>query len=178
MGDLGTLLLIWFIAWGIISYNKIKKLKLNIENSKSGIDVYCQQRFDLIPNLVEVVKAYTNYEKTVLEDITELRTQYYNTKDIKLAEQVNEQLNTIIVNIENYPVLKANEQFLSLQKILVKMENQLQAARRIYNSDVTAYNIAIQTFPRNIIAEIFGFKSEDLFEIQYEDATKSIKTEF
>ena len=122
-----------------IQYNSLTKLKMNVKQCKSGIDVYLQQRFDLIPNLVQVVKEYMNYEKETLQTIIELRAQYNNTKDIKVSETLNNKLNNIIAIAENYPELKASEQFLNLQKNLSKIESQLQAARRIYNNDVTKY---------------------------------------
>lgn len=172
------LILCLIILWAIISYNKMNRLRLNIEKSKSGIDVYCQQRFDLIPNLVEVVKEYTHYEKNVLETITSLRMQYAQTKDLKLAQEVNERLNTLLVQAERYPDLKANEQFTQLQKSLLKMESQLQAARRIYNDDVTTYNIAIQSFPAKLLAPILGFKAAALFELQNKAASDPVKIDF
>lgn len=153
-----------------IQYNSITKLKMKVQQSKSGIDVYLQQRFDLIPNLVQVVKEYMNYEKETLQKIMELRTYYNETKDIKVSETLNNQLNNIIAVAENYPELKASEQFLNLQKNLSKIESQLQAARRIYNNDVTKYNTKINIVPYNIIATIFGFKEEYLFKISEEAA--------
>ena len=157
-----------------IQYNSLTKLKMNVKQSKSGIDVYLQQRFDLIPNLVQVVKEYMNYEKETLQTIIELRAQYNNTKDIKISETLNNQLNNIIAIAENYPELKASEQFLNLQKNLSKIESQLQAARRIYNNDVTKYNTKINIIPYNIIANIFGFEEEYLFQISDENVKNNI----
>lgn len=149
-----------------IQYNTLIKLKMKVKQSRSGIDIYCQQRFELIPNLVETVKGYMNYEKETLENIIKLRTQYINTKDIKTGQELNNKLNKIMAVVEKYPDLKASEQFLNLQKNLEKMESQLQAARRIYNIDVTNYNTKIQTIPYNILANILGFYEEDLFELE------------
>ena len=143
------------------------KLRNKVKQSKSGIDVYLNQRFDLIPNLVECVKGYVKHEKEVLENITEMRTKYLNSnKNLKDAEKINNNMNKILAISENYPDLKASEQFLNLQKNLSKMESQLQAARRIYNIDVTNYNTKISVVPNNIIAKMFGFKEEALFEIE------------
>ena len=158
----------------LIQYNSITKLKMKVKQSKSGIDVYLQQRFDLIPNLVKVVKGYMDYEKETLQKIIELRTQYNETKDIKISETLNNQLNNIVAVAENYPELKASEQFLNLQKNLSKIESQLQAARRIYNNDVTKYNTKINIIPYNIIATIFGFEEEYLFQISKENAKNNI----
>ena len=162
------LILIFLIIVIIIMYNTLVRLKRKWEQSKSGIEVYCQQRFDLIPNLVDTVKEYASYEKQTLEKITQLRTQYNDTKDLEIGEELNNKMNNLIAVVENYPDLKASEQFLNLQKSLIKTENQLQAARRIYNIDVTNYNTKISVIPYNIIARIFKFKPAKLFEIQDE----------
>lgn len=158
-----------FIIIIICIYNVIINLRNNVNRSKSGIDVYLQQRFDLIPNLIEVTKGYMNYEKEVLEKITRLRAMYNENKDINAINELNYQYNNIMANVENYPSLKASEQFLKLQKTLIKIESQLQAARRIYNNDVTKYNTKINTFPNNIVATIFRFKEIDLFVLDGND---------
>lgn len=149
-------------------YNTFVKLKNQVKQAKSGIDIYLNQRFDLIPNLVECVKGYTNHEKDVIETVTNMRTNYLKgtKKNIKTAEKLNNSMNKLIAVAENYPELKANEQFLNLQKNLTKIESQLQAARRIYNNEVTKYNIKVTTIPSNIVAGICGFKEESLFEIE------------
>ena len=161
---IGLIILLILIILVFKQYNILTDLKLKVEQSKSGIDIYLQQRFDLIPALVNTVKGYMNYEKEMLESITKLRSQYYETKNIKVSEQLNSQLNKILLVAENYPELKSSEQFLNLQKNLSKMESQLQAARRLYNNDVTKYNTKLNIGPYNIIAMIFGFKEEDLFK--------------
>jgi len=150
-------------------YNSIIQLKHNVDKSESWIDIYLQQRFDLIPNLVEVTKAYMNYENDILEKITRLRTAYSQNKDVNASNELNNQYKTIMALVENYPDLKANEQFLKLQKSLVKIESQLQAARRIYNNDVTKYNTKISTFPNNLLANMFGFKERELFVLDGEN---------
>ena len=168
----GTVMIILiFIAVIIMiilsKYNKIIKLKNNVKQAKSGIDIYLNQRFDLIPNLVECVKGYTKHEKDTLENITKMRAEYVNgNKNIKNAEKINDGMNKIMAVAERYPELKASEQFLNLQSNLSKMESQLQAARRIYNNEVTKYNTCISVVPNNIIARLFGFKEMDLFEIE------------
>lgn len=149
-------------------YNTLVKMRNKVKQAESGIDVYLNQRFDLIPNLVECVKGYSKHEKDIFENVVKLRTEYMNNKkiDLKQAEKLNDNMNKIIAVAENYPELKASEQFLNLQKNLSKMESQLQAARRIYNNEVTKYNTKITTIPSNIIAGIFGFKEENLFTIE------------
>ena len=150
---------------------------MKVKQSKSGIDVYLQQRFDLIPQILESVKAYVKYEQKLIENLTELRTSYNKTKDIKIGEELNNKLNSLIVTAENYPDLKASELFLNLHDNLEKMENQLQAARRIYNIDVTNYNTKINIVPYIIIAKIFNFKEEPLFEIDSNEARENIRAE-
>ena len=165
-----VLIILLILAFLIISiirkYNKIIKFQNKVKSSESGIDVYLNQRFDLIPNLVECVKGYVKYEKNLLENVVEQRTSYSQNKNLKKASELNNNLNKIVAVAENYPELKANEQFLNLQNNLVKIESQLQAARRIYNIDVQRYNSLIQTVPNNIVASIFGFKEADFFQIE------------
>lgn len=154
------------VVYSIIQYNHFINLHNKVERSKSGIDIYLTQRFDLIPNLVECVKQYADHEQEVFVSIAENRARYFQTKNIKDGEIVNHQCNTILLQSENYPNLKADEQFLYLQKSLSKMENQLQAARRIYNIDVTNYNTSINTFPGVLIASLFHFQEEPFFEME------------
>lgn len=165
IGIVTTLIVIIIITIIFLQYNSIVKLKIKVEQSKSGIDVYCQQRFDLIPNLIEIVKGYMNYEERALIELTELRNQFADTKDLKIGEILNTKMNNVITVVENYPKLKSSEQFLNLQKNLEKVESQLQAARRIYNNDATNYNIKISMIPFNIIARICKFDKVKLFEI-------------
>ena len=161
------IILAFIIIYILAKYNKLVKLKNKVKQSRSSIDVYLNQRFDLIPNLVECVKGYTNHEKDVFENVTKMRSEYLNTnKSLKKAEELNNSMNGILVIAENYPELKASEQFLNLQKSLEKMESQLQAARRIYNNSVTKYNTVVETVPTNLIAGIFGMKKEELFQIE------------
>ena len=147
-------------------YNKLTKQKLRVKQAESAIDVYLQQRFDLIPNLVETVKAYAAHEKSIFEEVAKLRSAYMESKSLSTATELDKAVNNLIAVAENYPELKASENFLNLQKNLTKMEDQLQAARRLYNTDVTTYNTSLETFPSNIIANFFGFKQEELFQLE------------
>jgi len=155
------------IAWIIATYNKFVLLSQKVKQAQGGIDVYLKQRFDLIPNLVETVKGYSNHEKELLENIARLRSDYIarNNQDIAESQSLNDRYTRILAMIEAYPELKSSEAFLKLQKTLSKIESQLQAARRIYNSEVTEYNTKRYKFPSNIIANVFGFKEKSLFEI-------------
>lgn len=150
----------------LLIYNGLVKKRNAVKQSRSSIDVYLTQRFDLIPNLVECVKGYAKHEESLLESITKLRAEYNVSKDLEKASLLNTQMNKLMAVSENYPDLKASENFLNLQKNLAKMEDQLQAARRLYNIDVTAYNTAIQVFPTNLIASAFHFTEEKLFELE------------
>ena len=160
---LGIIIVIVIIIF--IQYNLLIRLKINVQRSKSVIDVYLKQRFDLIPNLIKIVKEYTDHEQVVLEKIIKLRNKYNKNEDFNISQQLNEQIDKVFILAEKYPNLKADTQFLNLQKSLIKIESQLQAARRLYNNDVTKYNTAISIFPLNIIAKIFRFKEEQLFSI-------------
>lgn len=148
----------------LVSYNIMINRKNKVEQANSVINVYLQQRVDLIPNLVECVKGYMNYEQTVLENIVKLRKGFLENKNIKDALIIDKKINDIILVAENYPELKASEQFLNLQKQLTKIENQLQASRRLYNLEVEKYNKIIKIFPNNIVAKIFKFNEKEFFE--------------
>ena len=149
----------------ILEFNKFVVLKNKIKQSKSSIEVYLNQRFDLIPNLVECVKGYAKHEDIVYTKIAQMRSEFSNAKDLKVGSELNSEMKQIMAIGENNPDLKSSEQFVNLQKNITKMESQLQAARRIYNGDVTLYNTSIQVFPNNIIASIFNMKSAELFVI-------------
>ena len=160
-------------------YNNLVKARNKVKQAEASIDVYLNQRFDLIPNLVECVKAYSKYEQRIFTEITTLRATYMNKPtDIKSAENLNNKMNQLIAVAENYPELKTSEQYLNLQRNLIKVESQLQAARRIYNSEVTNYNNKISVVPSNFVASLFGFKEAKLFEIEeYKKENINIKLE-
>lgn len=166
-----SILVVIYIIW---QYNAIIIMRKKIQQSKSSIDVYLTQRFELIPNLIECVKGYMEYEKETLVKITEMRAKYLNTKDLKSGAELNTEFNKVIMVAEQYPELKSSEQFLNLQKNLSKIEDQLQAARRIYNTEVTQYNTKISVIPSNIIANAIGAKEEELFKME-EEAANNIK---
>ena len=158
-------------------YNGLVTAKKKVEQAESTIDVYLTQRFDLIPNLVECVKSYTKHESRLFEKVAEMRTNYMKTKDMAEAERLNSECNKLIAYIENYPELKASEQYLLLQQKLTKIESQLQAARRLYNGEVTRYNTKISVIPTNIIAGMFNFKEAKLFELENETAKNNVNIE-
>lgn len=160
------LVAIVLLSYILTFYNIAIKHVNSLEHSKSLIEVYLNQRFNLIPNLITCVKEYTSYEEKLFEKITELRTNYTNNKELTSAGFLDTELSKTIVVLEKYPDLKANEQFLNLQKNLAKMENQIQAARRIYNNEVEKYNNIINVFPNSILSKIFNFRTEQFFEME------------
>ena len=159
-------------------YNKLIKLLNKVKKAKANIEIYSNKRFDLIPNLVECVKGYSNHESTTLEDIVALRNNYAQNKNLNIEQvkDMNQQLNKYLAIVENYPELKANEQYLNLQLELRNIEDELERARRIYNDEVTEYNTLTETIPSNIIASIFAFKKVQLFQIE-EHKRENVKIE-
>ena len=160
----------------IAQYNSIKSLQNKVKQSRSGIDVALEKRFDLIPNLIECVKGYCEHEEKLLSEITKARTEYLSNKDLATGEVLNNKCNDVLLLAERYPNLKASEQFLELQAQLERTESGLSAARRLYNSDVTMYNTKIQVFPASIIAGFMGAKPENFFEAE-EAAKKNVKVQ-
>ena len=174
---IALVIIILLVVWVVSIYNGLIKSRQKVDNAWSQIDVQLQRRFDLIPNFVETVKGYMTHESETFEKITALRTSWANSTTVeekaKLDGELSGALKTIMAVSENYPELKASKQFLELQKNLSKTESQLQAARRIYNNDVTKYNALINTIPTKFVATIFGFHEKDLFQIN-ENTKKNI----
>ncbi len=166
----------------VVIYNSLVTARQMVKNAWSQIDVQLQRRFDLIPNLVETVKGYMEHEKSVLEKISELRSSWANAQTVSekasLDNQLSESLKTIMAVSENYPNLKANQNFLELQTELTSTENKIAYSRQFYNDSVTRYNIKLETFPSNLIASMFHFKAEDLFVVDNEEAKKNVKVDF
>ena len=162
------LVLLILILIILAKYNTLVKLQKKKKKTQANIDVCLNKRFDLIPNIVECVKSYSKYESTTLEDITSLRNNFNSQKNISITEasKMNNELNKYLAIVENYPDLKANSEYMSLQNKLSSIEDELQRVRHIYNDDVTRYNTAIETVPTNIVASIFAFKQADLFQIE------------
>lgn len=142
--------------------NNIITLSKKVERSKSVIDVYLKKRFDLIPNLVEIIKGYTNYEQKTLTEITKLRSEFNETKNEKTGQKLNEHYQKLIALTEEYPQIKASENFLQLQKTLTKIESEIEASRRLYIIAITTYNTKIETFPNNIFAKLLNYQPVEL----------------
>ncbi|MCG6893744.1 MAG: LemA family protein [Desulfobacteraceae bacterium] len=164
----GTVIL--FVAWSILIYNRFIKLRTMVEEGWSGIDVQLKRRANLIPNLIESVKGYMSHEKSLLSDVTELRTRSIEAKTVEDQSRVESQLSQALANVfavaENYPDLKASSNFLSLQDQLAEIEDQIQMARRYYNGTVRNLNIKVEQFPSNIVARVFHFVKAEFFEIE------------
>ncbi len=158
------------IIWFIMIFNGLVKRKNRAKEAWSDIDVQLKRRYNLIPNLVETVKGYAAHEREVLENVTEARTRAMGAKTVEdKAEAENmltDTLKSLFAVSENYPDLKASQNFLELQRELRDTEDKIQAARRFYNSNVRDLNIKIESFPSNIVAKIFNFKKMTLFEIE------------
>ena len=166
----------------IVLYNGLVKSRLQVDNAWSQIDVQLQRRFDLIPNFIETVKGYMQHEKDVLEKVTELRTSWVNASSVsdkaKLDNELSNSLKTIMAVSENYPDLKANQNFSELSEELRNTENKISFSRQFYNDSVTMYNTKLATFPSNIIAGMFHFTSRDLFAAESDEARKNVKVDF
>lgn len=162
----GGILIVFLIT--LFIYNSLIRSRNQVKNAYAGIDTQLVKRYDLIPKLVKTVEAYAEHEKDTLERVTSLRNQAM-AKDLSSGEKValDNQISKGLINVlavaENYPDLKANENFLQLQRSLNEIEAQISASRRTYNASVTNYNNSIQVFPNVMFAGMFGFKSEEVF---------------
>ena len=165
-----VIIIVWFAA----IYNGFVTLTNRVKEAWSDIDVQFKRRYDLIPNLVETVKGYAAHEAGTLQKVTEMRTRAMNaTSPADKADAENMlsgALKSLFAVSENYPNLKANENFLELQRQLEDTENKLQAARRFYNSVVQDLNTKLQSFPSNLVGGMFGFKPSDFFQLDQSDA--------
>jgi len=163
---------VFLVLFIVLVYNRLVSLRNLAREAWSGIDVQLKKRHELIPRLVDVVKGYASHEQNLLTHITELRNLATKENDLKAQEKVQigiaQDLGKLFVIVENYPELKANENFAQLQIEISKVEHDLQRARRYYNGSVRDLNTKIQQFPSNIIASIFKFEDEPFFDIQNE----------
>ena len=167
----------------IAVYNKLVRLRNTVKSSWSDIDVQCKKRYDLVPNLVETVKGYASHEKAVFEKVTQARSmgmQATSPGEMAKAENMlRDTLKSLFAVAEAYPELKANASFLQLQSQLQELENNIEYARRYYNAVVRDYNILIESFPSNLIASLFVFKQEELFQLEAPEAErKPVKVSF
>jgi LemA protein len=158
------------VVWAVAIYNRLVRLRNTVEEGWSGIDVQLKRRADLIPNLLETVKGYMDHERDLLTKVTELRTRSVeagNVADkVKFEGELSRSLAHLFAVAENYPELRANQNFMQLQGQLEELEAQIQMARRYYNGTVRELNIKIESFPSNLIAQRFGFDPAEFFEIE------------
>lgn len=163
------------VLYVILAYNSLVALRQNVREAVSDIESQQKRRYDLIPNLVETVKGYAKHERETLDAVIKARNIAMSNSG-NIAQQSSDQnmltdtLKSLFALSENYPDLKANQNFLELQQELTDTEDKIMASRRFYNSNVRAINIAIESFPKNIIAKLFGFKKEDFFELDESEA--------
>ena len=169
-------------AWGVSLYNRFVRLRNLMAEAWSGIDVQLKRRVDLIPNLVETVKGYATHEKDLFEKVAALRAQSVSAGTVKeqaAAETaLTASLRTLFAVAEAYPELKANTNFLDLQKSLADIEDQIQMARRYYNGTVRENNVLVDSFPSNLIARLSGFTKGDFFELDDEGERKAPQVRF
>lgn len=169
IGIIILVIVVLIALWAVGIYNNLVKLRNNRENAFANIDVQLKQRHDLIPQLVATVKGYADHEKEVLTRVTEARSAAMNATSINDKIQAENVLTSALaglkVSLEAYPDLKANQNFLQLQNEISDIENKLAAVRRFFNSATKELNNAVQTFPSNLLAGIFGFKKEPMFEV-------------
>jgi LemA protein len=182
MGIIVLVVLGLLVLFVIISYNRLITLRNRIKNAWAQIDVQLKRRYDLIPNLVETVKGYAKHEREVFEKVSEARARAIGAANVKDQGQAENQLNGALKSLfavaESYPELKANQNFMMLQEELAGIEGKIAYARQFYNDNVMHYNILREQFPTNLLANLFGFKAEDMFEIEIPAEREAIKVKF
>jgi LemA protein len=169
MWIVGTVLIL-VVGAGVLIFNRLVKARNLVDEAWSGVDVQLKRRHDLVPNLVESVKGYTEHEHTLFDQIAQQRTKAIDGNPQTNPEDENaltRQIKTLFAVAEAYPDLKANQNFLDLQKKLVEIEDALQYARRYYNGTVRDYNILVESFPSNIVASRMSYHTDHFFEIEY-----------
>lgn len=176
LGIIGIIILIvavLIILYILLKYNSLVTLRIRISNAWAQIDVQLKRRFDLIPNLVETVKGYAKHEKETFKMVTEARNLMANATSLKdkakADNMISGALKTLFAVAENYPQLKANENFMMLQEELSGTESKIAYSRQFYNDNVMRFNIVIQKFPGNIIASIFNFQKNEFFKTEGEE---------
>ncbi len=178
IGGIAALLIFWFIG----TFNNLVHLKALIDEAWSGIDVQLKRRYDLIPNLVATVKQYATHEKGVFDEIARMRAASMNATGVaekaEAEKGLTHALRTLFAVAENYPILKANENFIALQKELSVLEHEIQLSRRYYNGAARNYNVLVQSFPSRIVANICGFNTVSYFELNSAAERENPKVQF
>lgn len=169
------------VIWGVATYNKLVSLRMNVREGFSTIDVFLKKRYDLIPNLVETVKGYAAHEKGTLERVVEARGNAISSSPedkSKYEGELSNALSRLLMISENYPDLKADSQFINLQKELQNIELEIEKSRRYYNGTVNNLNKAVQSVPSCIIASLFKFKEESFFELENMEERQNVQVKF
>ena len=159
---IGVILIIFI--WWISTSNKLKKMTIKVDESLSGIDIALTKRYEVLTKMIEVVKGYVKHEKETLFEIVNVRKEMTLPEKITENQKMDNNMQKINVLVENYPDLKASENFMVLQKAIIDVEEHLQASRRLYNSNVTLYNDLVMLFPSNIVAKASGMKAKEFFK--------------
>jgi LemA protein len=182
IGILILIIIILLVIAFIAIYNRLVVKRARVDNGWAQIDVQLKRRYDLIPNLVETVKGYATHEKEVLTKVTEMRSRAMGATSPKDVAEANnmltDTLKSLFAVVENYPQLKANENFLKLQEELTATENKIAFARQFYNDVVMDFNATIQKFPQTIVAALFNFKNREFFEAPAEERNTVPKVKF
>lgn len=177
---LGVVVLVAFFAVGV--YNGLIQLKNKVDEAWADIETQLKRRYDLIPNIVETVKGYAGHEKSTLENVTKARNMAMSAGTMADKAQAENALTGTLKSLfalaENYPDLKANQNFMDLQQTLKDIEEHLQLSRRYYNATVRDFNTKVELFPNNIFAGIFNFKRRDFFQVDSEEERKNVKVSF
>lgn len=177
-----SLIAVAVAAWAIMNYNRLVKLQVRAKASWQDIDVQLKRRYDLIPNLVETVKGYASHEKKVFEQVTIARTQAINAsspKEQALAEEgLKNTLKSLFAVVENYPDLKANANFLELQRSFEQVEDTVQRSRVYYNAVVRDFNTRIRIFPQSVIANMFHFQKREFYMLPNEEQREAPRARF
>lgn len=177
-----VLIVFIFVIVLVVNHNKLIKLREQVANEWSQIEVELQRRFDLIPNLIETVKGYMTHEKKTLTEIAEVRTRWASAQSVsekmKISKELDSYINSLVAVAESNPDLKSSDNFLQLQSELSNTESRIANTRTAYNNSVTAYNTAVKVFPSNIVASMFKFTPSELFEVGNEKAREAVKVEF
>jgi LemA protein len=181
MGWIILLVVVLVVGLLIGLYNKLAKQKVLVDEASADIETFLKQRYDMIPNLVEIVKGYAKHEKETFEKVTEMRTKAMSAGTLEEKMKYEKELSGAVTNLlavaENYPELKANENFKELQTSLKDLEDNIQKSRRFYNGTVRDFNSMIAVFPNNLIAGIFGYKAMPFFEAS-EEEKENVKIKF
>ena len=175
-------ILVVLVLWVVGMYNGLVRLRNQVKNAWSQIDVQLKRRHDLIPNLIETAKGYMKHERDTLDSVTKARTQAVEAKGVanqaKAEGELSNAMSRFMLVVENYPDLKASQNFLSLQEELASTENKVGFSRQFYNDQVLAFNVKIESVPTNIIANMFGFSQAEFFEIEEPTEREVPKVEF